>query len=80
MQQMSQGQNLKSSWAVMVPASDTNIREAAAGGEFKATLVYWLSSRTARAAQGHLVSKNQKKKNSINDFKLILINDLFNFN
>lgn len=38
---MSQGQNLKSSWAVMAHASDPNIKEAETGGEIKANLVYW---------------------------------------
>jgi hypothetical protein len=32
--------------------------------EFKASLVYKVSSRTARAAQRNPVSKNQKKKKS----------------
>ena len=40
--------------------------------EFKASLVYRVSSRTARTAQRNLVSKNQKKKkpekNNLNDF------------
>ena len=38
--------------------------EAEAGGsEFEASLVYRVSSRTARATQRNPVSKNRKKKN-----------------
>jgi hypothetical protein len=33
--------------------------------EFKASLVYRVSSRTSRATQGNLVSKNQKEKKKI---------------
>jgi hypothetical protein len=36
---------------------------AEAGSEFKASLVYRVSSRTARAIQRNPVSKNQKLKN-----------------
>jgi hypothetical protein len=43
--------------------------------EFKASLVYRESSRTARATQRNLVSKNQKrkkKKKKKEDFKITL--------
>jgi hypothetical protein len=37
--------------------------------EFKASLVYRVSSRTARATQRNPVSKNQKKQNKTNNNK-----------
>ena len=45
-------------------AFNPSTREAEAGGslEFEASLVYKVSSRTARAIQRNPVSKNQKKK------------------
>lgn len=68
---MSQGQILKSSWAVMVHASDTNIREAY--GKFK---VYWVPGRPGL----HKATLSLKtKKKSINDFKLILINGCLSY-
>jgi hypothetical protein len=48
---------------VVAHAFNPSTREAEAGGsEFKASLVYKVSSRTARAIQRNPVSKNQKKK------------------
>jgi hypothetical protein len=50
---------------VMAHAFNPNTREAEAGGlisEFEASLVYRVSSRTARAIQRNLVSKNQAKQ------------------
>jgi hypothetical protein len=46
-------------------AFNPSTREAEAGGslEFEASLVYKVSSRTARAIQRNPVSKNQKQKN-----------------
>jgi hypothetical protein len=48
-------------------AFNPSTREAGAGrwiSEFEASQVYKVSSRTARAIQRNLVSKNQKKKKS----------------
>jgi hypothetical protein len=39
--------------------------------EFKASLVYRMSSRTARATQRNHVSKNQKKKNYISSICIV---------
>ena len=52
------------SWAVVVHAFNPSSWEAEAGGslEFAASLVYRVSSRTARATQRNRVLKNQKKK------------------
>jgi hypothetical protein len=49
---------------VVAHAFNPSTREAEAGGslEFEASLVYRVSSRTARAIQRNPVSKNQKKK------------------
>jgi hypothetical protein len=49
-------------------AFNLNTQEAEAGSlcEFKASLVYRLSSRTARTTQRKLVSKNQKEKKKQN--------------
>jgi hypothetical protein len=49
---------------VVAHAFNPSTREAEAGGslEFEASLVYKVSSRTARAIQRNPVSKNQKKK------------------
>jgi hypothetical protein len=49
---------------VVVHAFNPSTWEAEAGGfsEFKASLVYRVSSRTARAIQKNPVSKNQKNK------------------
>ena len=51
---------------MVVHAFDSSTRKAEAGGflssEFKAILVYKVSSRRARAIQRNPVSKNQKKK------------------
>jgi hypothetical protein len=49
---------------VVAHAFSPSTREAEAGGflEFEASLVYKVSSRTARAIQRNPVSKNQKKK------------------
>jgi hypothetical protein len=50
---------------VVAHAFNPSTREAEAGGflEFEASLVYRVSSRTARATQRNPVSKNQKNKN-----------------
>ena len=49
---------------VVACAFNPSTREAEAGGfsEFEASLVYKVSSRTARAIQRHPVSKKSKKK------------------
>jgi hypothetical protein len=47
---------------VVVHAFNPSTREAEAGGfEFEVSLVYKVSSRTARATQRNPVSKNQNK-------------------
>ena len=53
------------SWAVVVHAFNPSSWEAEAGGslEFAASLVYRVSSRTARATQRNPVSKKNKTKN-----------------
>jgi hypothetical protein len=55
---------------VVVHAFDSSTRKAEAGGflssEFKAILVYKVSSRRARAIQRNPVSKNQKTKQKQN--------------
>jgi hypothetical protein len=50
---------------VVAHAFKPSTREAEAGGflEFEASLVYKVSSRTARATQRNPVSKNKKQKN-----------------
>jgi hypothetical protein len=49
---------------VVVHAFNPSTREAEAGrfSEFKASLVYKVSSKTARAVQRNPISKNQKRK------------------
>jgi hypothetical protein len=48
---------------VVTHAFDPSTREAEAGGfEFKASLVYKVSSRTAKTIQRNPVLKNQNKK------------------
>jgi hypothetical protein len=59
------GKKKKKKPGVVAHAFNPSTREAEAGGfsEFEASLVYKVSSRTARAIQRHPVSKkNQKKK------------------
>jgi hypothetical protein len=50
---------------VVVHAFNPSTQEAEAGGslEFEASLVYRVSSRTARATQRNPVSKNKTKNN-----------------
>jgi hypothetical protein len=52
---------------VVAHAFNPSTQEAEAGGtlEFEASVVYKVSSRTARAIQKNPVSKNQKKKKKI---------------
>jgi hypothetical protein len=57
---------------VVAHAFNPSTREAEAGrwiSEFEASLVYRVSSRTARAAQKNPVSKNQKNKTKQNKTK-----------
>jgi hypothetical protein len=50
-------------WAVVAHAFNASTWEAEADiSEFEASLVYRVSSRTARTAQRNPVSKNQEKK------------------
>ena len=51
-------------WAVVVHGFNPSTWEAKAGDlcEFKASLVYRMSSRTAKATQRNRVLKKQKKK------------------
>jgi hypothetical protein len=53
----------KMSWAVVAHTFNPSTWEAEAGGflEFKASLVYRVSSRTARATRRNPVSKGKKK-------------------
>jgi hypothetical protein len=55
---------IKTHWAVVVHAFNPSTWEAEAGGE--ASLVYRVSSRTARALQRNPVLKNQKKTQPTN--------------
>jgi hypothetical protein len=52
------------SWAVVAHVFNPSTWEAEVGGsqEFEASLVYRVSSRTARATQRNPVSKNQNQK------------------
>jgi hypothetical protein len=52
------------SWAVVAHAFNPSTQEAEAGGfsEFEASLVYKVSSRTAKATQRNPVSKQNKTK------------------
>jgi hypothetical protein len=58
---------------VVVHAFDSSTRKAEAGGflssEFKAILVYKVSSRRARAIQRNPVSKKEKKKKKKKTFQ-----------
>jgi hypothetical protein len=54
---------VSSCWAVVAHACNPSTREAEAGGsEFEASLVYIVSSRTAKTAQRNPVSKNKIKQ------------------
>jgi hypothetical protein len=58
---------------MVVHAYDPSTQKAEAGRSTEASLVYRVNSRTARATQRSPVSKNQKKKKSVdgqNDKKL----------
>jgi hypothetical protein len=53
----------KNCWTVLTQAFNTSTREAEAGrSEFKASLVYRASSRTARATQRKAISEKNKTK------------------
>jgi hypothetical protein len=56
---------------VVAQAFDPSTREAEAGdfSEYKASLVYKVSSRTVRAIQRNSVSKNQKEKRKENEVR-----------
>ena len=61
--------NMKES-KVVAHAFNPRTREAEAGGfEFKASLVYRVSSRTARAAQRNPVSKKKKRGGGVGQWQ-----------